>query len=64
MADQRRLIGVIGLVLLIAAGIGVWMLYTGDAGGTALTVNGTIHKTFNQVVTVRARATGSPSVSL
>ncbi len=48
MADQRRVIGVIGLVLLIAAGIGGWMLYTGDAGGTALTVNGTIHKTFTE----------------
>ena len=33
--------------------------------GPALTAaNGTIHKTFNQVITVRARATGSPSVAL
>lgn len=34
---------------------------TGPARSAA---DGTIHKTFNQVVTVRARATGSPSVSL
>ncbi len=36
----------------------------GGTGPTLTAANGTIHKTFNQVITVRARATGSPSVSL
>lgn len=34
------------------------------AGPLHSAADGTIHKTFNQVVTVRARATGSPSVAL
>jgi hypothetical protein len=48
VTGRRNLFIVLGAVLLIAAVAGVWMFAAGGGGETALTVNGTLHKTFTE----------------